>query len=312
MKEAADAGAAGKVGAAGDHKGEGGKAAAGRAAADAGHADGTARDAGGPPDSESMERDMRVTIHFAAKLGERAFACGEHYADQGKTKAAVTPVDLRFYVQDLRLITRDGHEQAVQLDTRAPFQTADVALLDFEDATGSCAGDAQTNDTITGRVPAGDYNAIRFSNGVPMALNHSDPKQFPPPLKSPGMSWNWLLGLRFMKAELETEHASDLDGGAAVGGALHLGSTACSGNPAAGQISCNKPNRNAVQLSEYALDHSVIVLDVATIFRDSDLARGAECHAATAECDSMFKALGLSYASGAAAESQSAYHLEAR
>ena len=257
---------------------------------------------------------MPVTIRFAAKVGDQAFKCGEQYAKLGKASTSATPADLRFYVQDLKLITKEGRAVPVQIDTRAPFQSADVALLDFEDATGSCSGDAQTNDSITGRVAKGAYNAIRFSNGVPIALNHADPKQFPAPLKSPGMSWNWLLGLRFMKVELQAEGASAEDAGPAVatGGALHLGSTACSGNPAAGQISCKKPNRNSVLLTDYTLDERVIVLDVAKIFSDSDLAQGAECHAATAVCEGMFQSLGVDYASGSAANAQSAYHLQPR
>jgi len=299
-----------------DTAGEGGSAAAGKAgdatagkAGDSGPRAG-ARAAGGDLDAGSEPGDqLAVDIRFAARVGREPFACGRSYERQGRSAVTVTPVDLRLYVQDVRLVTRDGREVPVQLDVREPFQSAVVALLDFEDASGSCGGDSRMNDHVTGRVPAGEYTALRFSNAVPTALNHGDPRLYPTPLKAPGMSWNWLLGLRFVKAELTTESA-DLDAGAAPGGALHLGSTACSGNPTAGDITCKKPNRNRVQLEGYEIGRSVVVLDVAEIFKASDLTQVEECHSAGPPCESMFRSLGVDFATGAASERQTVYRLE--
>lgn len=302
--EPASAGKSGSAGQASAGKsGSAGKGGAGTAASSAGRrAPGADLDAGSEPADATP-----LSIRFAARVGGEPFACDRSYQLQGVT---VAPLDLRFYVQDVSLVTRDGREVPVQLDTRAPFQTPEVALIDLENASGTCGADAQTNDSITGHVPAGDYTAIRFSNGVPDKLNHGDPKQFPPPLKVPGMSWSWLLGFRFLKAELTTESGADADAGAAAGGAFHLGSTGCSGNPSAGDITCKKPNRNRVQLDGYQPGKSVIVLDLARVFGGSDLSQLQECHSASAPCESMFASIGVSYATGAPADKQSAYRLE--
>jgi hypothetical protein len=59
------------------------------------------------------------------------------------------PADFRFYIQDLKLIDADGKEAPVKLDSRAPWQSKDLALIDFEDAQGHCHGTAETNTSIT-------------------------------------------------------------------------------------------------------------------------------------------------------------------
>ena len=52
------------------------------------------------------------------------------------------------------------------------FQNGEVALLDFEDATGNCEGTAETNTTVTGTVPTGTYSGVVFELGVPFDVNH--------------------------------------------------------------------------------------------------------------------------------------------
>jgi uncharacterized repeat protein (TIGR04052 family) len=206
------------------------------------------------------------------------------------------------FMQDVALVDRAGREVAVELDVRAPWQTGEVALLDFEDASGGCFGDVGTNVEITGTVPKGEYRAVRFTNGVPEKLNHSDPDGYPAPLKTPGMSWNWLLGLRFLRFELQTvdQVFPDDDAGVHAPGsfALHLGSVACAGSQREGTIRCSKPNRNRVQLDNYEVDRSTIVIDVSQLLRESDLTQLIECHSATPVCEPMFDALGISYATG--------------
>jgi uncharacterized repeat protein (TIGR04052 family) len=234
-------------------------------------------------------------------VGSELFACGQSYAAQGSTQQRVTPRDLRLFVQDVALVDSAGREVPVKLDTREPWQTPEVALLDFEDGRGECFGDAATNQEITGTVPKGDYRALRFTNGVPEQLNHADPKTYPAPLKVTGMSWNWLLGFRFLKLETQTldQPAPDLDAGAVPGSfALHVGSVACAGSQNAGTIQCAKPNRNRVQLDGFVVERSVVVMDVSRLLRGSDLTQLVECHSATAACEPMFQALGVNYATG--------------
>src|SRR5690606_38379560 len=80
-----------------------------------------------------------VTIEFAAKVGDEDFACGQVYSGVGSSGVDAAPQDLRFFVSDVRLIDASGREEPVAIAARAPWQAADVALLDFEDGSGLCA-----------------------------------------------------------------------------------------------------------------------------------------------------------------------------
>lgn len=265
---------------------------------------GAEQDAGEAASADSSAFEIR----FKALVGARDFACGETYPGQGTKHTAVTPQDLRFYVQEVTLIGDDDKRVPLTFDARDPWQTQDVALLDFEDASGSCFGDAATNHSISGHAPTGHFHGIEFVIGVPDALNHGDPVTLPAPLRAPGMSWNWLLGFRFIKLELGAG-ANDEDAGASSA-ALHVGSVACSGNPSSGNVTCKKPNRNRVQLDGFDPAKNVVAFDIGAVFANTDLSKDATCHSADDVCDSMFRSIGIDYASGMPGSTQSAFHVQ--
>ena len=288
-----------------DAGGLGGSADAGRPTA-MGDAAFDARDARPLDDNEQA-----VTLRFRAQLGEQPFACGNIYQQPGSTGQSFTLRDLRLFVQDVALVDSAGREVPVQLDDREPWQTPEVALLDFEDGTGECFASVETNREITGVAPKGDYRALRFSHGVPEKLNHSDPQTFPAPLQTPGMSWNWLLGFRFVRFEVGAEAAPDADAGGGIGSySLHVGSTGCKGSQNEGTIQCAKPNRSRVELTDFELGKSEIVLDVSPLLSGSDLSQAVECHSGTAVCEPLFEALGVSYATGRPSSAQTVFRLD--
>jgi uncharacterized repeat protein (TIGR04052 family) len=265
-------------------------------------------DTGEQTDAPAAE-NQAVRLRFVARVGNEPFACGATYrSDRG---IEYTPADLRLFVQDVALIDSAGREQPVRLDVRAPWQIDGVALIDFEDASSGClAGTHERNLELTGHVPAGEYRGIAFSNGVPEALNHTDPSLLPAPLQAGGMSWGWLQGYRFLMAEI-TGRASSTDSTATPGSALlHLGSTACSGNPSAGGISCSKPNRSRVRLPEFDPTADAIVVDVAELFADVDLATVTTCHSSGDDCAPLFEHLGIDLTSGLASDRQRVYRVE--
>ncbi|MEY4513080.1 MAG: hypothetical protein RLZZ450_5202, partial [Pseudomonadota bacterium] len=146
-----------------------------------------------------------VSIRFKAEVLGEEFACGRTYTGIGTTPATeVTPTDLRFFVQKLRLINAAGQEVPVTVATRTPWQEASVSLIDFEDGQGDCGfGNAGTNNVITGTVPAGTYTGVAFSTSLPPELNHGDPATAPAPLRNaPGTLWAWLSGYKFLLAEM--------------------------------------------------------------------------------------------------------------
>jgi uncharacterized repeat protein (TIGR04052 family) len=255
---------------------------------------------------------MPVTIKFKASVGTQAFKCGTTYPNQGSTNDSVEPRDLRFFVQDVKLLDATGKQTPVVLDARAPWQTKDVALLDFEDGTGKCAnGNPELNDQITGTVPPGTYTGIVFTNGVPASLNHIDPATEVAPLSAGGMTWGWLLGHLFIKAEMASTSA---DGGI---GLLHLGSVGCTNSPDGGDdyakgptMACSQGNRNVVKLTSFSAATNVIVLDVKTLFASTDLTTPSQCHSGGPACPPLFSGVGLDFDGGAPLPTAPAFRVE--
>jgi uncharacterized repeat protein (TIGR04052 family) len=249
-----------------------------------------------------------ISIRFAARVGAEEFACGQTYEDVGASAVLAEPQDFRFFVSDVRLLDANGGETPVLLDTRAPWQGQDTALLDFEDQTGLCAGGtAAVNDVITGRVFPGEYVGIAFRLSVPESLNHDDPALASAPLELGTMSWGWLLGYRFLRAEL----AGIGDEATAPGlGLLHLGSTSCTGNPQAGTVVCTNENRNDVRLSGFDATSSVIIADIGALFANTDLSEDSQCHSAGEFCPGPFESAGVNLDTGAALETQTLFRLE--
>lgn len=287
-------------------------------ASEAGTHDAASPDASSDAATDVDAGPMAITLQFKAKVGAQDFHCGTTYAGQGATGEPVEPADLRMFVQDVRLITTGGTEVPVTLDVRSPWQTADVALLDFEDGTAACNnGNSELNTTVTGTVPPGTYVGVAFKNGVPASLNHSDPTSAPAPLQAGGMTWGWLYGYKFVKLEVTSTQAPAADAGKGIG-LIHLGSTGCDNSVDGGPpdfnqgptTSCTNPNRNDIRLLGFSLATSKIVFDVGAVFGATDLSKVSQCHSAGAACPSMFSSLGVSFTTGEKLASQSAYRLE--
>jgi uncharacterized repeat protein (TIGR04052 family) len=261
-----------------------------------------------PPDAGERHN---VTIRFRAKVFDQPFACRQIYRAVGAPEATVTPADLRFFVQDLRLIADDGRAVAVALDERSPWQIASVALIDFEDQTGACSqGTAITNTEITGSVPDGHYDGVQFSNGVPEDLNHADPLKYPAPLQVTDLTWGWLTGFKFFVAELRQAADPNDDAGVAGSGLgmLHVGAAACNGTPQG--TYCQHQNRNDVRLPHFDPEHNAIVVDVAALFSKTDLASDTQCHSDIEACEPLFGNVGIDWKTGRSTDTQSVYRVE--
>jgi uncharacterized repeat protein (TIGR04052 family) len=271
----------------------------------------------------------RVTISFRAQMGEEEFACGKKYKKQGATEVEVTPQDLRLYVSELRVVTAEGLEVPVEIEDRSPWQAPSVALLDFEDASGACKnGNAPTNHRITGTVPRGDYTGVVFSTAVPLDLNHADPATLPAPLEAGGMTWGWLFGYKFIRAELVATATPEegMDPGLGI---FHLGSTGCDNRPpaeggAGGEggalepnygappaLDCAFQNRNEIRLENFDSESDVIVLDVSEMMAEVDLSVDSQCHSMQmqAACEPLFEMAGVDLSTGAATDAQSIFRV---
>jgi len=213
--------------------------------------------------------------------------------------------DLRFYVQDLRLVSAVGESVAVTLEADNKWQQHNLALLDFEDGSGLCMnGSAGTNVSLRGSVPEGNYRALSFTIGVPFDQNHSDPLHAKAPLGDPAMHWHWRAGYKFMRVGIRT--ATD-------GFWLHLGSTGCEGTVR--NISgCRFANRIRVELNDFVLGRDSVIVDLAALTSGVDLSDAllTNCSSGPSEvaCSAPFRALGIDFHTGEAGFEQKMFRLK--
>lgn len=240
---------------------------------------------------------LDVTLQFRAAVGAEDLACNTDYPGIGAEGGTTQVSDFRFYVHDVRLVTSDDTEVPVQLEQDGIWQVENVALLDFENASGACAGGTtEMRDIVTGTVPAGDYTGLRFRVGVPAELNHEDVTTSPSPLNLTALFWSWGMGHLHLAAATSTA-----DGGPANQHFVHLGSTGCTGDPEQGQmVTCTNPNRPEFSFDGFDPGTGVVVADLAELVEASNLLTEVGCHSFpnTAACLEPFDRLGIDYETG--------------
>ena len=217
--------------------------------------------------------DQPVTINFAAEMAGTPFTCAQAYEGIGVTESTVEVADFRVFVTNARLIGADGAETPIALDQDGIWQLENVALLDFEDATGTCVnGTPDMNTTLRGTVPAGDYTGLAFDIGVPFAHNHGDPTLASSPLNLTAMFWNWQGGYKFIKIELSST-GLPVTHDANRGWALHLGSTGCASEArtVAPEAECANPNLVDVRFDSFDPAADTVIFDVAPVLAEANV-----------------------------------------
>lgn len=238
------------------------------------------------------ESPARVVIPFVPVFGAERVTCAD-------AAGGVQLSDLRLYVSDIRLVTPDGDFVDVRLDADGPWQQPDLALLDFEDGSGSCEnGTAETNMALRGLVEPDDYDGLQFTVGVPFDRNHADPLQAAAPLGDAAMHWHWRAGYKFMRAGIRTPDD---------GFWIHLGSTGCEGT-VRNISACRFPNRVTVTLEDFDPGVDAVEIDLESLVASTRLddGEGTDCSSGPAEtsCNAPFRALGIPGATDADAPMQ--------
>jgi len=275
--------------------------------------------------------EQAVAIRFAAQVAGAPFSCQSTFEGVGAGADTLEPLDFRLYVHDLRLVDASGKEWDLTLEQDGLWQTADVALLDFEDKTGTCTnGTAPTNTVVRGTHGVldedVDFTGIRFKVGVPFAMNHVDMSTAPSPLNLSGMFWGWQGGYKFMRLDMKVRGAPDAgpaphgEGGGVV---IHLGSTGCTLSAGTQSVTaCSGPNRPEIALDGFDAAQDTIVLDYAALVAGIDL--GTDPYPSPAgdatigcmsgkddpECARVFEHLGLSLETGLPVGGQTVFELE--
>ena len=280
---------------------------------------------------ESPVESQRVTIQFAGTVGDDSFACGETYR-LGAADSPVTPLDFRLYVSEVALIDAAGEAVPLVLEQDGQWQHQNVALLDFEDKTGGCVnGTTDTRSQVVGAVPAGEYSGLRFTVGVPFALNHIDSTLAPSPLNLTSMWWNWNFGYKFVRldfdavadvasanltgpqdtsAKREVDTASGETGDGTDNGetarsqafSIHIGSVGCQMDSAQAPVRCAQPNQAEVVLTGFDPTQDVVVADLAALLADTNLSEnqpdtavGCMSSPEDSDCSGIMQNLGLPF-----------------
>lgn len=251
-----------------------------------------------PPDAVVHVHDA---IGFTVAVGSEAFACNKTFK-LGTTDSTFSPQDMRFFISEVTLIGEDGAEYAYELEDDGTWQKDGVALLDFEDATGACSnGTAATNTSLRGHAATKGYHALRFTLGVPFALNHQDAASAPAPFNTTAMFWSWQGGYKFLKADGATT-------GLASGFNVHIGSTACQPGATPNSVAaCDNPNRLTVLIENFDVETAHVQLDLGALLAGSNLdtnqpmsAPGCMSAPTDMDCQAIFARLGLPFASAPA------------
>jgi len=258
-----------------------------------------------------------VAVRFTAEVGGETFACGGQYSGVGVSGATIIPSDFRLYLTGVALVNAAGELVPLELHQDGMWQYQDIVLLDFEDGTGPCInGNAPTNSLVRGTVPAGDYQGVQFTLGLPFELNHADNLLAVSPLNLSAMFWNWQGGHRFFKVDIDTVaagggmgmpmrrmHEAPAEGGHGNAGFLiHLGSTGCASASAtaAPVAACANPNSVTVMFNDFDPATGSIAIDLAGLLQDSDptfntpdTAPGCMSGIDDPECAGIFSGFGL-------------------
>lgn len=260
----------------------------------------------------SGESATPFTITFEGRVGAEVFSCASTYKGLGVAATDVKIADYRLYIHEVRLHEKGGGDVPLTLDQDGVWQVQDLALLDFEDKSGSCSnGTVETNKKIVGKAPARDYDGISFRLGVPFALNHADASVAPSPLNLSGLFWSWNAGYKYMRVDTIPEGGS----GPFL---FHLGSTDCEGDFADGGVKiCARPNIADVVLTGFDPAKNKVVVDYGAIVANSDLSKdmggapGCMSGATDPECAPIFKLVGIDITDGTVhPEQQKLFHVE--
>ena len=234
-----------------------------------------------------------VTITFGAVVGTQAFVCGNTYENLGANETSLQVSDFRFFVQSIELKNESGDYVAVSLEDN-DWQAEGTTLLDFEDGC-SDLGTEEMNTSVTGTVPAGTYDGIRFQMGVPFEANHDNTATAPSPLNRTSMNWSWQDGYKFLRIDSGNFSPDDWR--------LHLGSTGCDGDPVSGGTTeCSAPNRVDVELDTFAPESDTVIADLAALVDGASLDEnqpetpvGCMAGPSDSDCAPLFNNLGLPF-----------------
>lgn len=200
---------------------------------------------------------------------------------------------LKFFISDVQLDSKKTGWQKAHLVT-SPYQSDDTVLLGTHCAANAKSTKAVNNDNwvieFESTAEVAQSRAIRFTLGVPFAVNHLNPISQPSPLNLPSMFWVWQTGHKFMRLELATNQEQWL---------FHLGSTGCHSSSVmrAPKQACRYPNTFTFELpiNEDIGSDLTLNFDLAVLLSHLELTSLSSCQSEqdNANCQQLFTNLSL-------------------
>ncbi|AOW76769.1 hypothetical protein A3Q34_07835 [Colwellia sp. PAMC 20917] len=239
--------------------------------------------------SGCFQNESPITLTFQPVYKQVTLNCASHFNGNNEQLLGAASKNwqyqqLQFFIHDVEVNTKKNGWQPWSMTTNA-HQAENVALL------GEVCNEEGEQDywqlELTPLNEASVITDIRFTLGVPFALNHLNPLTQPSPLNEASMFWGWQGGHKFMRAELASPDDDWL---------FHLGSTGCKAlSPVRSPKSeCLYPNRVVVSLPFTSLI-TTIEFDLSALITDITLTRANSCQSSVDEesCKVLFKNLGI-------------------
>lgn len=202
---------------------------------------------------------------------------------------------LQFFISDIHFNSEKLGWQKVNLAANF-YQADDTVLLgtNCRKPSQEVTSGNQDNWSIkfesTANAIINESNRIRFTLGVPFAVNHLNPISQQSPLNLPSMFWVWQTGHKFMRLELATNNDQWL---------FHLGSTGCQSASVmrAPDQACRYPNTMTIELpiTQYSDNNLVLALDLAALLSNVELTSSSSCQSErnNVSCQQLFNNLSI-------------------
>ena len=193
---------------------------------------------------------VSVSLKFKARSATRTSSAAPPTRTRGRRTTRSSRADLRFFVQDVKLIDGAGNEVPSRSTRARRGETPDVALLDSGVTRPENARTAMPSSTTPSRVRSRrDDKGIVFTNGVQRASTTSIRlAKAPPSLGGRRMTWGWLFGHLFIRPRSSTTRTE-------ASASFTSAPSGCTNDAGAGgddfnkgpHRSCSQPNRNPRQ-----------------------------------------------------------------
>ncbi|NTX16323.1 metallo-mystery pair system four-Cys motif protein [Myxococcus sp. CA056] len=207
--------------------------------------------------------ERQVSVQFTAQVRGEPLRCDASYEKVGASGTSLQLLDFKAYVHDVALVRKNGDRFPLVLAQDGRWQRKTIALLDFEDGTGTCnTGSPELRTEVVGVVPDfDDYTGVEFTLGVPRELNHRNVEWADPPLNDPSMWWSWTYGYRYLRLDVRS--------GGNRAYVFHVRADGCTGTPDIG-VDCSAENQSTILLTGFVPGRSRVVFDVAALFAHTD------------------------------------------